>query len=310
MRKYFKIEVIILLFLILFFVNGKDFSAEPGFEFLMNEVGARPAALAGAFVGIEGDLNSIFYNPAGIATLKNKTGTITYLNHLLDINAGVVGYAQPVLNRGVLGIGINYLNYGDLEGRTEEGFETGTFGAYDYAVTLSYADKVFNNIKAGISAKFINSKIENYSASAVALDLGFIYRIEKHKANIGFSLINIGSSTKAFIETKESLPSQIKGGFSKELAHLPVILSIEIRRFNDNKFQYLGGGEIIFNDKIKGRFGYNSNGKDQHFGITDDTFAGFSLGLGFAWREFNLDYAFSSMGGIGSQNRFTLTREF
>jgi len=72
----------------------------------------------------------------------------------------------------------------------------------------------------------------------------------------------------------------------------------------------LGGGEIIFNDKIRGRLGYNSNGTDQHFGITDDTFAGFSLGLGFIWNKFNFDYSLSSLGGIGNQNRFTITREF
>lgn len=308
MKKYQVIITIITL--VLLFIDSRTYSAEPGFEFLRNEVGARPAALGGAFVGIEGDLNSIFYNPAGIASIKNKTATFTYINHLLDINAGVLGYTQPLLNKGVVGIGINYINYGDFDGRTEDGYQTGTFGAFDYAVTMSYAKGISNNVKAGISAKFINSKIENYSASAVALDLGIIYTVIKHGLNIGFSFINIGSATKAFIETKESLPSQIKGGISKKLAHLPLILNAEIRRFSDNKFQYLGGGEIIFNDKIKGRFGYNSNGKDQHFGITDDTFAGFSLGLGFAWQKFNIDYSFSSMGGIGNQNRFTITRIF
>ena len=177
-------------------------------------------------------------------------------------------------------------------------------------MTLNYAEGIYDNLKTGISVKFINSKIENYSASAVAFDLGVIYTFTKHNLNIGFSILNIGSITKAFIETKESLPSQIKGGFSKKLAHLPLILNAEIRRFDDNKFQYLGGGEILFNEKITGRFGYNSNGNDQHFGITDDSFAGFSLGLGFAWQKFILDYSLSSMGGIGNQNRFTITREF
>ncbi len=310
MIRYSNIKVIITLFLILISANNKNYSAEPGFEFLRNEVGARPAALAGAFVAIEGDLNSIFYNPAGIASINNKTGTFTYINHLLDINAGVLGYAQPVLNKGVIGIGINYLNYGDLEGRTEEGLETGTFGAYDYVLILSYADEVLSNIKTGLSIKIINSKIESYSAGAFAMDVGILYKIQKHNLNIGFSIINIGSTTKAFIETKENLPSHIKGGISKKLAHLPLLITTEIRRFSGGDFQYLGGGEIIFNDKIKGRFGYNSNGTDQHFGITDDTFAGFSLGLGFIWNRFNFDYSLSSLGGIGNQNRFTITREF
>jgi len=310
MINYLKNKFIVILLFALLINNSKSYSTEPGFEFLRNEVGARPAALAGAFVGIEGDLNSIFYNPAGISTIRYKVGTITYTDHLLDINAGVLGYAQPIFNKGVIGIGINYINYGEFEGRDEYSNETGTFGAYDYSIILSYADEIFKNVKTGISGKFINSKIENYSANAFAFDLGVIYRIEKYDLNIGFSFMNVGSTTKAFINTKESLPSHIKGGVSKKLAHLPVILCGEIRMFDDSKFQYLGGGEIIFNEKIKGRLGYNSSGRDQHFGITDDTYAGFSAGLGFVWNRFYLDYSFSSMGGIGNQNKFTITREF
>ena len=70
MIKYLKVKDVIAIFLVLLFINSKSYSSDPGFEFLRNEVGARPAALAGAFVGIEGDLNSIFYNPAGIALEK------------------------------------------------------------------------------------------------------------------------------------------------------------------------------------------------------------------------------------------------
>jgi len=307
---YLKNKYAIALLFILLIGQSETYSSEPGFEFLRNEVGARPAALAGAFVGIEGDLNALFYNPAGLAAIKKKVGTFTYINHLLDINAGVFGYAQPLLNKGVIGIGINYVNYGEFDGRDKDGLEMGTFGAYDFSLNLGYSDEIFKDVKAGISGKFINSKIENYSARAFAVDFGIIYRVEKHDLTIGFSFVNIGSTTKAFIDTKETLPSHIKGGFSKRLAHLPVILCGEIRRFQDNKFQYLGGGEILFNDRIKGRLGYNSNGRDQHFGITDDTYAGMSFGLGFVWSKFNIDYSFSSMGGIGNQNRFTITREF
>jgi hypothetical protein len=305
MIKYFKFLVLLFLF-----ISCNIYSSEPGFEFLRSEVGARPAALGGAFVGVDGDINSLFYNPAGLASIKNKIGTFTYINHILDINAGIFGYAQPLLDKGVVGIGINYINYGELEGRNENGLPLGNFNAYDYSLILSYSNEIFANVKAGVNGKFINSKIENYSATAYALDLGFIYRIEKHDLNIGFSFMNIGNNTKAFINTKESLPSHIKAGVSKRLAHLPVLLCGEIRRFRGGTFQYLGGGEIIFNKRIKGRVGYNSNGKDQHFGITDDTYAGMSFGMGFELSSFNIDYAFSSMGGIGNQNRFTITKEF
>ncbi|MFC1558760.1 PorV/PorQ family protein [candidate division KSB1 bacterium] len=305
-----KKRIIIILIFFLFTGINNSFSKDPGFEFLRTELGARPAGLAGAFVAVDGDLNGLFYNPAGLASIPEKVGTFTYINHLMDINAGVVGYAHPLAKKGVIAVGIHYFNYGDFEGKDTQGNDTGVFGANDFSMTLSYSLQVKDNTKAGVSGKFINSNIENYSARAFAIDLGVIHTIEKHKLNIGLSLINIGSATKGFIETKESLPSQIKAGISKELAHLPIMLSAEIRRFSDNNFQYAGGGEISLHKKVKARLGYNSEGQDQHFGITDDSYAGFSFGLGLEWSKFILDYSISSMGGIGNLNRFTITRTF
>jgi len=47
-----------------------------------------------------------------------------------------------------------------------------------------------------------------------------------------------------------------------------------------------------------------------HVDQSGDSFAGAAFGLGAVWREFQIDYAISSMGALGVLNRFTLTGSF
>ena len=44
------------------------------FSFLRNDVSPRAAGLAGSFVTVTGDPNSIFYNPAALSTLETPMG--------------------------------------------------------------------------------------------------------------------------------------------------------------------------------------------------------------------------------------------
>ena len=59
-----------------------------GYDFLRTFVGARPSAMAGAFISVQGDIHCLAYNPAGLAALDSKQGTASYLNHLLDFQSG------------------------------------------------------------------------------------------------------------------------------------------------------------------------------------------------------------------------------
>ena len=51
--------------ILILFITGSVFSYSPGtsgFQFLKMQVGARGAGMAGAFLAIPGDVNSLFYN--------------------------------------------------------------------------------------------------------------------------------------------------------------------------------------------------------------------------------------------------------
>ena len=96
------------------FLAGAVRSENPvGYDFLRTFVGARPSAMAGAFISVPGDIHNLSYNPAGLAALNAKQGTASYLNHLLDFQSGFLAYAQPFL-QGTVAVGLHFLTMASL----------------------------------------------------------------------------------------------------------------------------------------------------------------------------------------------------
>jgi len=293
----------------LLFLPGDVSAQNSGYDILNLDVSARSSGMGGAFVGIDGDLHALFYNPAGLAAINKRTASVSFLDHVLDINSG---NAVTVFPRGetVYAAGISYINYGDFEGRDEFGNDTGSFSAQDVVLTGGLSRKYTDNIYYGVGSKVMYSKIESFSSTAIAADAGVMYVIPEQMLTIGLSLANIGYVAQAYDETRDDLPMVVKAGFSKRLAHLPFLMSLEFRQFFDGESQIVGGGEFTFSDYFKGRFGYNSYVGDQKIGDEGGTLSGFSFGIGLYWKKYVIDYAFTSMGIIGNLNRLTLAVPF
>jgi long-chain fatty acid transport protein len=88
----------------------------------LNGLGARPASMGGAFVGLADDFTAVFWNPAGLALLKSRTfglagdlllpsarftldPTFSMETKAKGYGAGLVGYFQPIGDRIVVGLG-------------------------------------------------------------------------------------------------------------------------------------------------------------------------------------------------------------
>lgn len=311
MTKCSRFTLVILFMSVSLSFTGYGYADEnPGFEFLRTEIGARAAGMGGAYVGVTGDVHSLFYNPGSIVFIRKKGASASYLNNVMDFNVGAGAYIQPISKLSSFGVGIQYLDYGDFQGKDEFGRDTGTFGANDIALTGSFGRLIRRDLGIGVSIKYVQSKIAGYSASAIAGDFGILYLLPDKGVTLGISLLNVGKSIDAFVNTKEDLPSQVKAGITKQLTHLPLLISGEIRRFSDGEFFFNGGGELQLRSSIRLRLGYSSVGRDQKLGLDSDRWSGFSIGGGIIIRDMIMDYSLSSMGGIGTQNRFTLSAFF
>ncbi len=297
--------------LALLFVQPQPAQAQSavGYDFLRTLVGARPAAMGGAFVGVSGDIHSVAYNPAGLADIQEKRGTVSYLNHLLDFNSGFLAYAQP-LSEGTAAISVNFIDFGTFDRRGEGNEDLGQFSSTGLSVAFSYARVVMPRLSLGATAKYIRFDIDSFTASAVAFDGGVDYQRPDLNLTVGLAVTNLGTTTSAFVDSKDDLPTTVQLGFSKTLEHLPVTISTALLKVRGDSPDFRVGGEITATEQLRLRVGYNSVGQDQKVDTSMDRLAGVSFGLGFKVNKFDIDYSLSSFGEVGALNRFSLVGRF
>jgi len=287
------------------------FAADPiGFAFLRMPVGARPAAMGASFLAVSRDAHAIYYNPAGLANVPTHTGAFGYLNHILDIQSFFGAYVHPHA-RGSFGAAINYADYGEFTRTNEFGEENGSFGASTIVAYLSYSQMRAERLMLGVNLKLIRAQLEEFSADAVAVDFGFIYQ-STIIGNLAFAggIFNLGKERAAFIKTKERLPLNFQFGVSKKLAHLPLMYSLTLLKYQEEDLRIRAGGEFVLSTGLMMRLGYDSVRNDQKVGTDSDRFAGFSFGLGMTIHDYTLDYSLSSFGEVGSLNRLSFSMAF
>lgn len=284
------------------------------YSFLRNDVGARSAAMAGSFVSMRNDVNTIFYNPAGLATLTQSQASFGFFKHLLDINAGYASYAQELSGVGMVGFGVNYVNYGTFDETDVLANKLGTFGAGDLALSVGFAGELEENLSYGVAGKFIYSSIADARSSAIAADFGILYVIQgANPISMGASVLNLGTQLNPYIDTRENLPLEIKIGATVKPEHLPLLLSVNVHRLNDTQDDLIShfrafsvGGEFTLSKELRFRFGFdNERRRDLKLG-TSSGLAGFSFGGGLVLETLRFDYGYASLGKIGSLNRVTV----
>ncbi|RLD17662.1 MAG: hypothetical protein DRI36_03260, partial [Caldiserica bacterium] len=205
---------ILFLVILLFTVFEQKSIAEVGAHFLKIGIGARSMGLGGAYTGITDDITSLYWNPAGLRALKTKELGFMHSEWVLDTKYEFAGIGIP-LNNKTIGLGIMYLDLGEIEGRSEEGIETGSFRASDFCFTISGAKRISNRIDLGATIKFIQQKIEKEEAKGVAVDIGVKCKVKGVKGDLGLVIKNIGPEMK-FIDEPYNLPLTISlgGGYN------------------------------------------------------------------------------------------------
>jgi long-subunit fatty acid transport protein len=304
---------ILFILIILCCITTSLFAQQGTYNFLLTDVSARAAALNGSFVSMKDDPNVLFYNPASIGTLSVPKVSVSYVNYLMDVNAGTLSYGQYIEGIGSVGAGVIYMNYGSFN-RTDELMNVlGTFSATDLALVVGIAAHYDDDILVGINAKFISSSIAEYSSTALAVDLGFLYDIPSQNLSIGGSVLNIGKQLKTYAGVNELLPLDVKFGITKRPEHLPVFLNIDFHQLNESGDKFLDrfsnftvGAEFLMSKSLRLRVGYNNKQRQELKTGTTVGLGGFSLGVGLVLNEYQIDYAYNSYGDFGGIQRFSL----
>lgn len=287
------------------------------FEFLRLDMSARAGALGGSFVSNHDDPDVIFYNPAGLKLLQDSPASFSFVKHLLDINLASLSYSTEVEKIGRIGGAVQYINYGSFTEADEFGIKTGEFSAGEFAFTLGYANELDDNFYYGFNGKFIYSGIADKSSTAIGMDVGLHYFIPSQLMNIGFSISNVGAQLSRYYDTTEELPLNISVGVSKKLQHLPLRLSLDFHKLNEDRDDFIQrfkafsiGAEFELSKALRLRLGYDNEKRTELKIGSFAGIAGFNAGLGAVISDYRFDYGFSSMGLIGELHRISVSTTF
>jgi len=295
-----------LLILVVFSVNSAfamlsdDDIGTSAAKFLNFGVGARAVGLGENYAAVSNDATAVYWNPAGLSQIEKKCVSVMHAVWFEDIFYDWGSYVQPIKNS-MLGVGVQYVSYGSITETDETGQEGSSFTSYDMAGIISYSREIFNT-PVGLNIKYIFSKINDETATAVAADIGCMYKLLDERLSLGLNLQNIGTKMK-YIDEEDPLPFNIKVGGAYSILK-SWLIAIDLNFPNDNEMIYGIGSEYnykINNDlSVSGRAGYNSRSNET------GNMNGMTGGLGVNYKKYNIDYSFMPFGNLGNTHRISL----
>jgi len=176
--------------------GSEDRKGTSGAHELRLPVGPRGTALGGAVVGDVIGVESIFWNPAGIAGIEGTEAMFSNTQYFADMNLNYVGVTTKLGDWASLGLSAKVLSIGDIIVTTEDAPD-GTGEILEPTFTVlgaSLARQFTDRVRAGMTINFVNESILSTSASGVAFDLGVQYVTGWRGLKLGMVMKNFGTS--------------------------------------------------------------------------------------------------------------------
>lgn len=298
-------------------------SGTSGAQFLKLGSGARAGAMADAFTAVADDAFAAYYNPAGLARLERPQLAGAHSALFQGVSYQSLSFVVPFgradgrerieteSNRHALGLSIYYLGVGDIERRSGDStLPVGTFNSADsaYAATYSYAPS--DRLSLGFTGKYIHQSIDSYSGSAMAADLGVLYRVNPHTEKpitLGGAIRNVGNRIGYVSSETDPLPlTVVAGGAVAVSKGFKVALDLGKARDTD---PYVGlglEGKRTITESVGGavRAGYTSSRRE------NGTLSGVTAGGGLSFNKADFDFAWIPFGALGDAFRFSLLVKF
>ncbi len=298
-----------------------------GVQVLKNDFSPRAAGMGGAFAAVADDAYASVYNPAGLGQLYMPEASAMYYSGFEDSSLQHLSFVLPLQFQGLAGydkpgFGVSALFSDGGKFVYRPIGAGGTVGEYSMdaestkVLALSYGEKVFagevdlEGYKAnmeqylGLSAKYVGSELlQTYSASAFAIDGGWLLRDLNSGLSMGVSLSNFGSGLKYYKEDTP-LPSILRVGAAWQpptVMSQSLLLAVDMDMYLQEQLKSLRAGlEYHFQDMFSFRLGYK--GMDDNKGL--------ALGLGVHYESFALDFGMSVAGEVYNTSQVSFSYKF
>lgn len=282
------------------------------YTFLNIPMSSRIYGLGGMNISlVDDDVTTIDMNPALLGTEMSGQLALSYMRYVGDSNFAGVRYAHSAGDRGAWSAAIQYFGYGSITETDETGTQLGSLSPKDAAFMVAYSHDITDRLRGGINVKGVYSSYAEYSAFALATDLGINYYNPDNDMSLSVVVANLGGQVKKFYESYDKLPTDVRIGWSQSFGSLPVRFSItawNLTKWSLPYYEY-GDGTADTEPKIKDSFGSNLM---RHLVFSADLVSSpnWYLGLGYNYKtrtdmqtyHRNMISGFSLAAGISVSN--------
>jgi len=303
--------------------------AQTGMNFLSVSLSARAAGMGDAMTAQEGSAISMFYNPAGMASMPAQAqvsvGQVQWIGETKYFY-GSVAYRPSRGAYGTFGLFVTSADYGEFIGTIRadnpSGYiDTGVFGPSALAVGMGYATNLSDRFAIGANIKYARLSLgesvmrmgedgmewQDNVEGTPAVDFGILYRTGFRSLLFAFNARNF-SREVTYSEESMELPLTFGLGVSMDLMSLAqrsddthsMLVSVVAEHPRDYVEQLKIGGEYTFMNTLALRAGYVFPTDEQ----------GISLGAGIntsvRGAQFGFDYGYTRFGVFGNVNRFAI----
>lgn len=306
-------------------------------SFLSIGQGARASAMGSAFVAVADDWSSLYWNPAGIASVRNGV-TFDHTIWFADIGYNFLGGSISLGSAGTIGLSLTSSSIGDMRVTTiAQPDGTGeVYNVSQVAVGLTYAIRLTDDFSIGFNPKYIYERIWKMSANAFAVDVGVKYMTPFEGIVLGMAISNFGQKMHmtgqsavvlydadpdntgnngripAEISTNEwALPLTFRFGiaYQPKLGDMhKLTFALDALHPSDNYESMNVGMEYTFDDFLSFRGGYKAL-------FLQDSEESFTLGVGFRQHLVGnimllADYCYADFGKLTNVHKISVGMGF
>ncbi len=308
-----------------------DKVAQSTMNFQLVSISPIASAMGDAYTAVGTGADAVFYDPAAMADLGDKTFNIAvdYTQWIADINYYAGAIAWNLKNYGAVGFSFLSVDYGTINGTSlnplggyiDNGPVSGV-GAYSIGLTYSkYVNTQFmvgGNVRlVGQSLgsnNFINGMSTTNNVTKLAFDLGVKYQTMFNGFRFGMAIRNFSSDVK-WQELNEQLPLTFTMGAAIDLLDFVdknhdkgtgLTFAVDVLHSNSYSERVNVGMEYRMLGMLALRGGYQTNRDIQSWS------AGIGLNTTVAGNDIQVNYSFSKItqSAFNNINRISVAMSF
>lgn len=269
---------------------------------------------------VDDDIFSADQNPSLLGQEMSGQIGLDYMRYVGGSNFAGLRYAQAIGPHGTLAGGIHYFGYGSMKETDASGNVVGSFSPKDVSFDVAYSHDITDRLRGGIDVKLLYSGYAEYTAFAVATDLGINYYDPERDLSLSAVIANLGGQLKRFNESYDRLPIDVRLGWSQTFGNFPLRFSVTawnltkwhlpyyetgdgtdlttdfVRKdkFMSNLFRHLVFGvDLVSNPNWYLGLGYNYKTRTDMSTYSRSFLSGFSLAGGLKVKSFGIGLAFA-----------------